>query len=77
MPTPVKSLRSVCWKSKDNVECLAVLSDRICSFGAIDDGSWEQYCRMDGKGKSLGKQSVLRAYVEKIWFLFVSVCRKR
>ena len=44
MPTPGKSLRSVCWKSKDNVECLAVLSDRICSFGAIDDGSLEQYC---------------------------------
>ena len=38
-------LKSVCWKSKDSVECLAVLSDRICSFGAIDDGSLEQYCR--------------------------------
>ena len=44
MPTPGKSLRSVCWKSKDNIECLAVLSDRICSVGAIDDGSSEQYC---------------------------------
>ena len=42
MPTPVESLESVCRKSKDNVECLAVLSDRICSFGAIDDGSSEQ-----------------------------------
>ena len=31
---------------KDSVECLAVLSDRICSLGAIDDGSSEQYCRM-------------------------------
>ena len=52
---------------KDSVECLAVLSDRICSFGAIDDGSSEQYCgkcrrkgRME-KREILGKQSVLRA----------------
>ena len=35
MPTPGRSLKSVCWKSKDSVECLAVLSDRICSFRAI------------------------------------------
>ena len=48
MPTPVKLLKSVCWKSKDNVECLAVLSDRICSFGAIDDGSSEQKCSIVG-----------------------------
>ena len=49
MPTPVESLKSVCWKSKDNVECLAVLSDWICSALSIDDGSSEQYCRMDGR----------------------------
>ena len=33
---------------KDSVECLAVLSDRICSFGAIDDGSSEQKCSIVG-----------------------------
>ena len=31
----------------------AVLSDRICSFVAIDDGSSEQYCRMDGKYREI------------------------
>ena len=35
-------------KLKDSVECLAVLSDWICSFGAINDGSSEQYCRIVG-----------------------------
>ena len=54
MPTPGKSLRSVCWKSKDNIECLAVLSDRICSFEAIDDGSSEQYCSIVG-WENIGK----------------------
>ena len=38
---------------KDSVECLAVLSDWICSFGAINNGSLnsivEEKCRMDGK----------------------------
>ena len=62
MPTPVKSLRSVCWKSKDNVESLTVLSDRICRAKAIDDGSSEQDVGwMDGYRKIFGKQSVLRA----------------
>ena len=62
MPTPVKSLRSVCWKSKDNVKCLAVLSDRICSFEAIDDGSSEQeYSNVGWKDEKYCKQSVLRA----------------
>ena len=28
-----------------------VLSDRICSFVAIDDGSSEQQCRIDINGK--------------------------
>ena len=48
---------------KDSVECLAVLSDRICSFGAIDDGSSEQYCSIVEwmEKENLGKQSVLRA----------------
>ena len=48
MPTPVGLLKSVSWNSKDNVECLAVLSDWICSFGAINDGSSEQYCSIVG-----------------------------
>ena len=46
---------TVCWKSKDNTECLAVLSDRICSVGVIDDGSSEQYCRMYGCMENIGK----------------------
>ena len=63
MPTPGQSLRSVCWKSKDNIECLAVLSDWICSFGAIDDGSSEQESSNVGwmEKENLDKQSVLRA----------------
>ena len=57
MPTPVKSLRSVCWKSKDNVESLTVLSDRICRAKAIDDGSSEQDVGwMDNIGRSLANK---------------------
>ena len=56
-------LKSVCWKSKDSVECLAVLSDWICSFEAINDGISEQYCskyRRKGRmEKIVGKESVL------------------
>jgi len=66
MPTPVKSLRSVCWKSKDNVESLAVLSDRICRAKAIDDGSSEQDVGwMDGWGNNIGRSLANKVYCER------------
>ena len=60
MPTPAKSVKSVCWKSRNRT----VLSDWICSFVAIDDGSSEQQCRVERIEKNMesgSKQSVLRA----------------